>query len=167
MVSFALGNPAAYVDRIHAQGALVFGTATTVEEALELEKAGIDLIVAQGADAGGHCSTFSVRYGDELPLIGTMVLVPSIVDAVQCPVVASGGSMDGRGLVAALALGACGVHMGTRFLTTRESGLFPEYRLIFFGPNKTKPRKITKGGQERIAIAKLKAGKDQLFARAA
>lgn len=128
VVSFAMGNPAAYVDRIHARGALVFGTATTVEEAVELERVGVDVIVVQGAEAGGHRSTFSVRYGDELPLVGTMVLVPSVVDAVRCPVLASGGIMDGRGLVAALALGASGVQMGTRFLASRESGVFPDYR---------------------------------------
>lgn len=128
VVSFAMGNPAKFVDRIHEHEALVFGTATTVDEAVELEKAGVDVTVAQGAEAGGHRSTFSVHYGDDLPLIGTMVLVPNVVDAVKCPVLASGGIMDGRGFAAALALGASGVQMGTRFLATKESGAFPEYR---------------------------------------
>jgi nitronate monooxygenase len=128
VVSFAMGNPASYVAHIHARGTLVFGTATTVAEAMELEKAGVDVIVAQGAEAGGHRATFRVRYGDELPLIGTMVLVPAIVDAVKCPILASGGIMDGRGLLAALALGASGVQMGTRFLATQESGAFPDYK---------------------------------------
>lgn len=132
VVSFAMGNPAKYVERIHAREALVFGTATTVEEAIELEKVGVDVIVAQGAEAGGHRATFSVQYGDELPLVGTIVLVPSIVDAVKCSVLASGGIMDGRGLVAALALGACGVQMGTRFLATPESGAFSDYRQEIF-----------------------------------
>ena len=128
VVSFAMGNPAKYVDRIHAHGALVFGTATTVEEAIKLEQVGVDVIVAQGAEAGGHRSTFSVHYGDELPLVGTMVLVPSVVDRVKCPVLASGGIMDGRGFIAALALGASGVQMGTRFLAAQESGAFSDYR---------------------------------------
>lgn len=128
VVSFAMGNPARYVDRIHAHGALVFGTATTVAEAIELEKSGVDGIVAQGAEAGGHRSTFNVQYGEELPLVGTIVLVPSIADAVRCPVLASGGVMDGRGVIAALALGASGVQMGTRFLVSAESGAFPSYR---------------------------------------
>lgn len=132
VVSFAMGNPAKYVERIHAREALVFGTATTVEEAIELEKVGVDVIVAQGAEAGGHRATFSVHYGDELPLVGTIVLVPSVVDAVKCPVLASGGIMDGRGLIAALALGASGVQMGTRFLATSESGAFPAYRQEIF-----------------------------------
>lgn len=128
LVSFAMGNPVHYVERIHARGALVLGTATTVEEAVELEQVGVDAIVAQGAEAGGHRATFRVQYGDELPLVGTMVLVPSVVDAVQCPVLASGGIMDGRGLAAALVLGASGVQMGTRFLATSESGAFLDYR---------------------------------------
>jgi nitronate monooxygenase len=128
VVSFAMGNPSVYVDRIHAGGALVFGTATTVEEAIELEATGVDVIVVQGAEAGGHRSTFRVRYGQELPLVGTMVLVPCVVDAVRLPVLAAGGVMDGRGLIAALALGAGGVQMGTRFLASQESGAFPDYR---------------------------------------
>lgn len=128
VVSFAMGNPAPFVGRIHERGAMVFGAATTVEEAIELERAGVDVIVAQGAEAGGHRATFHVSQAEKLPLVGTMVLVPSIVDAVKCPVLASGGIMDGRGLVAALALGASGVQMGTRFLSTMESGAFPEYR---------------------------------------
>jgi len=137
VVSFAMANPAKYVEYIHARGALVFGTATTVEEAVELEKVGVDVIVAQGAEAGGHRATFSVYYGDELPLVGTMVLVPSVVDAVKCPVLASGGIMDGRGLIAALALGASGVQMGTRFLATPESGAFPDYRQKIFNARDT------------------------------
>lgn len=128
VISFAMGNPAKYVERIHAREALVFATATTVGEAMELEQAGVDVIVAQGAEAGGHRGTFSVQGEVEPPLVGTVVLVPGVVDAVNCPVLASGGIMDGRGLVAALALGACGVQMGTRFLATTESGAFPGYR---------------------------------------
>jgi nitronate monooxygenase len=123
-----MGNPARFVDRIHAAGALVCAAATTVAEAVELESAGVDLIVAQGAEAGGHRATFRTPSDGPLPLVGTLVLVPCIVDAVRVPVIASGGIMDGRGLAAALALGASGVQMGTRFLMSRESGAYPDYR---------------------------------------
>jgi nitronate monooxygenase len=127
IVSFALGNPARYVSRLHAAGAIVVAAATCVDEARALEQAGIDVIVAQGAEAGGHRSTFDVHAG-ALPLVGTMVLVPCVADAVSVPVVASGGIVDGRGLAAALALGASAVQMGTRFLASHESGAYAAYR---------------------------------------
>lgn len=128
VVSFAMGNPARFADRIHARGALLFATATTVQEAVDLEGAGADVIVAQGAEAGGHRSTYQAPPGSEFPLVGTMVLVPTVADRVRRPVLASGGVMDGRGLLAALALGASGVQMGTRFLATAESGAYPSYK---------------------------------------
>ncbi|MCD9020285.1 NAD(P)H-dependent flavin oxidoreductase [Cohnella silvisoli] len=101
---------------------------TTVREALLAEQAGCDAVVAQGSEAGGHRGTFDIS---EYPLganIGTLALVPQIVDSVSIPVIAAGGIMDGRGLVAALALGAQGVQMGTRFLTAVESGAHVSYR---------------------------------------
>ena len=101
---------------------------TTVEEAVLAAQGGADLVVAQGAEAGGHRSTFEVGADDEVPLVGTLALVPQVVDAVDVPVVAAGGIMDGGGLVAALALGAGRAHLGTRFLVARESGIFPAYR---------------------------------------
>jgi nitronate monooxygenase len=103
------------------------GTATTVAEAVILEKAGVDAIVAQGSEAGGHRGTFSVDF--EKGMVGTIALVPQMVDAVSVPVVASGGIMDGRGIAAALALGATAVQLGTAFLTCRESGLPETYRV--------------------------------------
>jgi len=126
VVSFTMGVfPADVVDRFRARNVFLMGTATTVAEAQELEQTGIDAIVAQGADAGGHRGTFD----PDLPgLVGTMSLVPQIVDAVSVPVIASGGIMDGRGVVAALALGASAVQMGTAFLTTRESGAPEVYK---------------------------------------
>ena len=137
VVSFAMGSPRPYVERAHAAGAVVVGTATTVAEAEEVEACGADLVVAQGAEAGGHRSTFAAGRPDELPLVGTMALVPAMVDAVRLPVLAAGGIMDGRGMVAALALGAAGVQLGTRFLLASESGAPPSYRAQLLAADET------------------------------
>ena len=113
--------PAAALARCRERGILTVGTATTVREAVALEQDGVDAVVAQGAEAGGHRGTF--LGGFEESLIGTMALVPQVADAVSVPVIASGGIMDGRGIAAALALGADLAQMGTAFLTTEESGI--------------------------------------------
>jgi nitronate monooxygenase len=128
LLSLALGDPAPYVDRVHRSDGLVFAMVTTVEDARRVEAAGVDVIVAQGAEAGGHRSTIDVPSDGEAALVGTMALVPQVVDAVRCPVVASGGIMDGRGVLAALVLGAAGAQLGTRFLLAAESNVFPAYR---------------------------------------
>ncbi|HUR95145.1 MAG TPA: nitronate monooxygenase [Gemmatimonadales bacterium] len=128
VISFAMGSPRAYVERVHAAGAIVVATVTTVDEALEVAAAGADVVVAQGSEAGGHRSTFAPAALDAMPLVGTMALMPAVVDAVARPVLAAGGIMDGRGIVAALALGAAGVQLGTRFLLATESGAPPSYR---------------------------------------
>jgi nitronate monooxygenase len=107
---------------------LVLSMVTTVEEAVLVAQGGADVVIAQGAEAGGHRSTFKVGPNGEAPLVGTMALVPQVVDAVDVPVVAAGGVMDGRGFLAALALGATGAQVGTRFLLARESGAHPAYR---------------------------------------
>ena len=104
----------------------IMGTATTVNEAIELEKSGVDVVVAQGSEAGGHRGTFRGDFG--AAMIGTISLVPQIVDAVRVPVIASGGIMDGRGIAAALALGASAVQLGTAFLTCKESGVPDAYQ---------------------------------------
>ena len=109
-----------------AAGCVVMGTATTVEEALRLERSGVDAVVVQGSEAAAHRGTFAARFEDAM--VGTVALVPQVVDAVRVPVVASGGIMDGRGIVAALALGADAVQMGTAFLTTDECGVAPAYK---------------------------------------
>jgi nitronate monooxygenase len=102
------------------------GTATTVREAVELERRGVDSVCAQGYEAGGHRGTF---IGDALEaMIGTLALVPQVSDAVDIPVLAAGGIMDGRGLAAAVALGADGAQMGTAFLPCPESGAHPAYK---------------------------------------
>jgi len=127
IVSFTFGLlPQKATERIKSQGAYLIGTATTVEEAKLLEQAGVDAIVAQGSEAGAHRGTFAVPA--EEALIGTMALVPQIKDATRIPVIASGGIMDGRGIVAALALGASAAQMGTAFLACKEAGTSAAYR---------------------------------------
>ncbi|HEY0835055.1 MAG TPA: nitronate monooxygenase [Azospirillum sp.] len=124
-VTFGL-LPEDAVHAVKARGMLLAGTATTVEEAVALEGMGADLVVAQGGEAGGHRGTFAGPF--EAAMVGTMALVPQMVDAVSVPVVASGGIMDGRGIAASLALGACGVQMGTAFLTCAEAGITDVYK---------------------------------------
>ena len=128
VISLAMGSPAQWSARVHAAGALLVAAATTVADAREIERVGADVIVAQGAEAGGHRSLLAADVPRPVPLVGTMALVPAIVDAVRVPVLAAGGLMDGRGIVAALALGASGVQLGTRFLLATESGAPPSYR---------------------------------------
>jgi nitronate monooxygenase len=125
--SFTFGElPADAVKAIKTRNMFLMGTATTVEEALALEKSGVDAIVAQGSEAGGHRGTFLGDFA--AGMVGGISLVPQIVDAVRIPVVASGGIMDGRGIVAALALGASAVQMGTAFLTCEEVGIPDVYK---------------------------------------
>ncbi|WP_409341990.1 NAD(P)H-dependent flavin oxidoreductase [Paenibacillus sp. MBLB4367] len=112
----------------HRIGMKIVAMATTVKEARIAEQSGADIIVAQGSEAGGHRGTFDVSARPLGANVGTFALVPQIADAVRVPVAAAGGIMDGRGLVAALALGAQGVQLGTRFLTAAESGAHPAYR---------------------------------------
>ena len=125
--SIGLGDPGPErVRRCHARGVKVIAMVATVEDARVVSDAGVDVVVAQGSEAGGHRSTWVKRESREAAAIGTMALVPQVVDAVRVPVVAAGGLADGRGLVSALALGATGILLGTRFVATRESGA-PEF----------------------------------------
>lgn len=110
------------------RGIKLIAMATTVREAIQAEKAGVDAIVAQGSEAGGHRGTFSLEEHPMGALVGTMSLVPQVADAVKVPVIAAGGIADGRGLVASLALGAKGVQIGTRFLLATESGAHNAYK---------------------------------------
>jgi nitronate monooxygenase len=120
--SFTFGLlPQGVIEELRARNMFVSGTATTVDEAIALEAAGVDAIVAQGSEAGAHRGTFGSRF--DAAMIGTMALVPQIVDAVGIPVIASGGIMDGRGIAAALTLGADAAQLGTAFLTCDEAGI--------------------------------------------
>jgi len=141
--SFTFGAlPPQEVEALHALGLAVLGSATTVEEAKALEASGVDAVVAQGGEAGGHRGTFAGP--PEGALIGTMALVPQVVDAVKIPVVAAGGIMDGRGVVAALALGAAAVQLGTAFLACPESGASALHKREVLTPRVSDPTRLTR-----------------------
>jgi nitronate monooxygenase len=127
VVSFQFGLPApALIDRLKAAGCKILGTATTVAEARWLADHGADAVVAQGIEAGGHRGTFLP--GAATSQLGTLALVPQVVDAVKVPVIAAGGIADGRGIAAALTLGAAAVQMGTAYLFCPEASISPLYR---------------------------------------
>jgi nitronate monooxygenase len=117
---FFWGDPSPFIDKIHHQGGRIILTVGSAEEAKKAVEAGVDVIVSQGWEAGGHV------WGN----VATMPLVPAVVDAVEgkVPVVASGGIADGRGLVASLALGAEGIVLGTRLLSSYEAGIHDQYK---------------------------------------
>jgi nitronate monooxygenase len=120
VVSFHFGLPeAGLLKRVKATGAIVMSSATIVREAIWLEENGADVIIAQGAEAGGHRGMFLTDNIAEQP--GTFALVPQVVDAVKVPVIAAGGIADGRGIAAAFALGAAGVQIGSAYLRCPES----------------------------------------------
>ena len=119
IISFFWREPSALVARAKAGGATVLHTVSTAKEALQAGECGVDVVVAQGWEAGGH-----VR-----GMVATMPLIPAVVDAVgPIPVIAAGGIADGRGLAAAMALGASGAWIGTRFLASEEVAIHPHYR---------------------------------------
>jgi nitronate monooxygenase len=115
------------LNRVKATGAVVMASATIVREAIWLEEHGADVIIAQGAEAGGHRGMFLTDNIAEQP--GTFALVPQVVDAVKVPVIAAGGIADGRGIAAAFALGAAGVQIGSAYLRCPESKLIAPERL--------------------------------------
>jgi nitronate monooxygenase len=128
VVSFHFGLPQpALLRRIKAAGCLVMSSATIVKEAIWLQENGADVIIAQGAEAGGHRGMFLTRNIAEQP--GTFALVPQVVDAVKIPVIAAGGIADGRGIAAAFALGACGVQIGSAYLRCPESRVIAPARV--------------------------------------
>jgi nitronate monooxygenase len=120
IVSFHFGLPDdKLLARVKAAGCIVIASATIVKEAVWLEERGVDAIIAQGAEAGGHRSMFLTDSIETQP--GTFALIPQMADAVRVPVIAAGGIADGRGIAAAFALGAAGVQIGTAYLRCPES----------------------------------------------
>jgi nitronate monooxygenase/enoyl-[acyl-carrier protein] reductase II len=118
VISFALGDPGDLVKRAHDAGSLVIHQVTTVFQARQAAERGVDVIIGQGGEAGG--------YGGA---VATLALIPQVVDAVSpIPVVAAGGIADGRGLAAALMLGAVGINLGTRFLASEEAQINPAWK---------------------------------------
>ncbi len=126
IVSFFWGDPAPYVDRVHAGGGKVFHQVGSVVDAQRAVEANVDVIIAQGVEAGGHIA------GE----VSTLALVPRVVDAVAPrPVAAAGGIADARGVVAALALGAQAAVVGTRFLASTEARAHPDYKKKLLAAN--------------------------------
>jgi nitronate monooxygenase len=147
--SFIFGIPPKEImDEARRKGIVTLGAATTPDEAMALEQAGADIVVASGLEAGGHRGSFLRPAEDSLT--GTFSLVPQAVDAVKVPVVAAGGIADARGIVAALALGAEGVQMGTVFLACKESGAHPLHREAILR-GKAGRTALTKGFTGRLA----------------
>lgn len=133
VVSFHFGLPdAALLDRVRATGAKVLSSATTVEEAVWLKERGVDAIIAQGLEAGGHRGSFLTP--DMSTQMGTFALLPQVVEAVGCPVIAAGGIADAQGIRAAMDLGAAGVQLGTAFLLCPEATTRPIHREILRSP---------------------------------
>lgn len=142
VIALTAGNPAPWIRRINGAARTLVLTAGP-ELARKAEAAGADMVATVGFEGGGH-----IGRGDET----TLVMVPRVVDAVSIPVLASGGIADGRGLVAALALGAEGVEMGTRFVATREARAHPAYKdaLVAAGPEATMLIKRSIGQPGRV-----------------
>ena len=149
--SFIYGiPPKEMLDECRAKGIVIIGTATTPDEAVALQNAKVDMIVASGFEAGGHRGSFLRASEDSLT--GTFSLVPQVVDRVSVPVIAAGGIADSRGIVAAFALGAEGVQIGTAFLACEESGANPLHRETLLGGGAAHTS-LTRGFTGRLARA--------------
>jgi len=127
IVSFHFGLPAEpLLDRVRAAGATILSSANSPAEARWLAERGVDVVIAQGTEAGGHAARFLPA--DPASYMGTFALVPQVVDAIDLPVIAAGGIADGRGVAAALLLGASAVQIGTAYLACSESRISPLHR---------------------------------------
>jgi len=147
--SFIFGIPPGEIlDECRAKGIVTIGAATIPDEAAALQDAGVDAIAASGFEAGGHRGSF-IRVAED-SLTGTLSLVPQIVDIVEVPVIAAGGIADARGIVAAFALGAEAVQMGTAFLVNEGSGASRLHREILL-ERKAGHTALTKGFTGRLA----------------
>jgi nitronate monooxygenase len=134
VVSFHFGLPGAQqIDALHGAGCVLMATATNPFEARAIEAAGIDIVVAQGYEAGGHRGIFDPSVTD--PALGTFALVRLLAQAVRIPVIAAGGIMDGQGIAASLRLGASGVQMGTAFLACPEANTSAHHRALLAQPD--------------------------------
>lgn len=154
IVSFHFGLPEpSLLERVRATGAKILSSATTVEEALWLEARGCDAIIAQGSEAGGHRGIF--LHEDLSTQMGTMSLVPHIVDAVRVPVIAAGGISDARGIVAAIALGAAAVQLGTAYLLCPESTISSLHRTALQSPHETALTNIFTGRPARGIVNRI------------
>lgn len=152
VVSFHFGSPSkCTIDQLKNAGCVVISSATTVKEALILEKRGVDAVIAQGWEAGGHRGTFD--QASEFEGIGMFSLLPQVVDAISIPVIAAGGIADGRGIAAALVLGASAVQIGTSFLSTSEVTIDADYRTAI-NSAKAGDTAITKAYSGRMARAR-------------
>ncbi|MFK7945638.1 MAG: NAD(P)H-dependent flavin oxidoreductase [Paracoccaceae bacterium] len=149
VVSFHFGLPDdRFVRDLKEIGTVILSSATTPSEARDLEARGVDAVIAQGWEAGGHHGYYLT---DQSAQTGTMALVPQVVDTVQVPVIAAGGIADGRGIAAALALGAAGVQIGTAFLSTAEAGIPAPHRraLAASDGTDTRPTQVFSGRPAR------------------
>lgn len=152
VASFHFGLPEArFLTALKDQGTVVLGTATTPAEARALAAGGVDAVIAQGWEAGGHHGFFLTPKSAQM---GTLALVPQVVDAVEVPVIAAGGIADGRGIAAALALGAAGVQLGTAFLTCAESAAPAPHRaaLMASDGSETRPTRAFSGRPARGVV---------------
>jgi nitronate monooxygenase len=147
--SFVFGVPSPQVlERCRSAGIATLGAATTAAEAKLLADAGVDMIVATGFEAGGHRVSF-LREPEDC-LTGTLSLVPQVVDTVKVPVIAAGGMADGRGIAAALKLGATAAQIGTAFLACEESNAHPLHRAKLFSPD-ARRTSLTRSFSGRLA----------------
>ena len=147
--SFTCGIPPKEIlDECRDQGIITVGTATTPAEAIAIENAGVNIVVASGFEAGGHRGSFLLPA--EESLTGTFSLTPQIVDAVSIPVISAGGVADARGIVAAFALGADGVQIGTAFLLSEDSGASVQHRDALLS-KRSERTALSKGFTGRLA----------------
>lgn len=163
--SFVFGVPAPeMLAACRDAGIVTAGAVTTLEEALAMDAAGVDLIVASGMEAGGHRVSFLRTAEDSLT--GTFALIPQIVDRVRAPVIAAGGIADGRGIAAAMMLGAQGVQIGTAFLACEESGTSALHRAELFKPERAQRTALTRAFSGRLARGLLNRFVEDWRARA-
>ena len=165
MVTTGAGNPGVYIEKLKQAGIKIFPVVPTVSLAVRLRRAGVDGIIAEGTEAGGHVGEST-----------TMSLLPQICDAVDIPVIAAGGIADGRGMAAAFALGAQGVQIGTRLLASVECPIHDNYKqavinakdndTVVTGRSLNSPVRILKNQMSRryVQLEKEAAGRDELEA---